>query len=79
MPSFIVFALWVGANSKSARETTIIPEKMNESKGLLLNLPRGQTLEQTGFFGPEPADTLFSNIPRGRVPLRARPRSKVDR
>src|SRR5260221_7044053 len=43
--------LVVGANSNSARETVIIPENMNESKGLLPSLVECQTLERTGFFG----------------------------
>src|SRR5690348_15457418 len=38
-----------------ARESTIIREKMNESKGLLQTLVGVQTLERTGFFGPNPA------------------------
>jgi hypothetical protein len=57
MPSFIVFALWVGANLElrgRLGKVVIIPENTNESKGLLPNLVRCQTLEQTGKF-PEPA------------------------
>src|SRR5258708_15202160 len=54
MPSFMVFALWVGTNSSAAqgtRETAIIPENMNQSKGLLTTLVGCQGLERTGFFG----------------------------
>ena len=43
--------LVVGTNSNSARESVIIPENMNESKGLLLSIVECQTLERTGFFG----------------------------
>jgi len=31
----MILALWVGTNSNSAPETAIIPENMNQSKGLL--------------------------------------------
>src|SRR5258708_19757769 len=41
--------LVVGANSNSARETVIIPENMNESKGLLPSLVECQTLKRTAF------------------------------
>src|SRR5258706_16215272 len=49
----MIFALWVGTNSSAAqgtRETAIIPENMNQSKGLLTTLVEGQGLERTGFF-----------------------------
>jgi hypothetical protein len=36
-------------------ERPIIPEKTNESKGLLRNLVSPQGLERTGFFGLNPA------------------------
>jgi hypothetical protein len=36
-------------------ENVIIPEKANESKGLLRKLVLFQTLERTGFFGAEGA------------------------
>jgi hypothetical protein len=40
---------------KSGPENVIIPEKANESKGLLRSLVWRQGLERTGFFGPEAA------------------------
>jgi hypothetical protein len=39
-----------------ARESDIIREKMNESKGLLQGLAVAQGLERTGFFGPDRAE-----------------------
>src|SRR5689334_12131125 len=52
MPSFMIFALWVGANflPGAPRETGIIPENPNQSKGLLPNLVLCQAFERTGFF-----------------------------
>src|SRR5579859_5669786 len=52
MPSFIVFALWVGADSwVPPREMSIIREKANESKGLLPSVVLAQVIERTDFFG----------------------------
>ena len=51
MPSFIVFALWVGADSwVPPPETSIIREKLNESKGLLPIVVVPQVIERTDFF-----------------------------
>jgi hypothetical protein len=47
----IAVALWVGTNlGRSSPEFEIIPEKPNESKGLLPILAPTQVLERTGFF-----------------------------
>jgi hypothetical protein len=62
----MVFAVWwVGTNLGQPRamqkssiatpENVIIPEKANESKGLLRKVVSFQTLERTGFFGAEGA------------------------
>jgi hypothetical protein len=52
MPSFIVFALWVGTDFWAFRpwETSIIRENANESKGLLPSVVLCQTIERTDFF-----------------------------
>jgi hypothetical protein len=47
----IARALWVGMNlGCSCPEFVIIPEKPNESKGLLRRLALTQVLDRTGFF-----------------------------
>jgi hypothetical protein len=44
----------VGAHWERARETAIIPENLNESKGLLPTVVVRHALERTDFFGQLP-------------------------
>jgi hypothetical protein len=44
----------VGAHWERARETAIIPENINESKGLLPTVVVRHALERTDFFGQLP-------------------------
>src|SRR6185312_9716089 len=79
MPSFMIFAL-LGAPTVGgiwpvrSRESLIMRENMNQSKGLLQTLAVPQALERTGFFGANPAGWFPWRVIRvtffvGRGPL----------